>query len=378
MRDQEHHQLIQKAQTILIKVGTSILTDEKGRLDLKIFQKLARQIVYLKNNKKKVALVSSGAIASGLHQLGYQHRPQQIVDLQACAAVGQPTLFHHYEKAFSRHKVSLAQILITREDLENRRRYINAKNTLQALLNRNVLPIINENDTVMVEEIKVGDNDNLAALMTNLVEADLLIILTDCDGLYTEDPRVHKDAKLISLIQHAEKYSFEKSLKTATRMTTIGGMETKIKAVQTATHFGVPSIIANGHDPHVIKKIMEGSNTGTLFLSDQTPLAARKHWIGYVLKANGSVTVDAGAAEALIDGKKSLLPSGIISIQGSFGMGDVVNIMNLEGKKIGCGIVTYNAEELNKIKKTKSSDIQKILGYKYTDEAIHRDDLVIL
>ncbi len=370
---------LKKNSTWVIKVGSSILTNPQGALDPKIFQSLVNDVAYLRKLGYRVILVSSGSIACGMYKLGFKKKPHLIPQKQAIAAAGQITLMNYYEKAFSRQKIQVAQILITRDDLANRKRYINARHAIHELLNFGLVPIINENDTVSVDEIKVGDNDNLSALVTNLVEADLLVILTDQDGLYTADPRVDKNAEKIPLIENLN----EKLLGFATdtlRPGSTGGMATKLQAAEKAARFGVPTIITSGKIKGTLRRIADEKEVGTLILPKESHnrLNRRKHWITFTLNPVGQIMVDAGAKDVLTQKGKSLLPSGIKKVVGDFHIGDPVDLLVDGEKPFARGLVGYSSSEIEKIKGVKTSEIEKVLGYKYLDEVIHRDDLAVL
>jgi glutamate 5-kinase len=363
---------------IVIKIGSSILSKEGTGLHPARFKSLVAQVAQLMERKVKVILVSSGAIAAGMHRLGLARQPVVIPQKQAIAAAGQTALMHEYEKAFAKHGLFAAQILLTRDDLTNRRRFLNARHAITELLRWNIVPIINENDTVAVHEIKVGDNDNLSALVTNLVESDLLMILTDIDGVYDVDPRVDSRAQRIRLIENIDD-KMKKAGGDTLRAGSTGGMRTKLEAGEKAAHYGVATLILDGKEPKVIARALAGEDLGTLILPRiENRLSARKHWLAYTLQAAGSLVVDAGAREALCLKGKSLLPSGIRDCEGHFSVGDPVDL-SLEGEKpFARGLTGYSSEELRKIMGHKSGEIEKILGYKYFDEVVHRDDLVIL
>jgi glutamate 5-kinase len=368
---------LKKARRIVIKVGSSLLADPEGGLQDKAFSRLARSFVALKAGQKlEVVLVSSGAVACGMKKMGFKKRPHAIAELQACAAVGQSSLIQAYEKAFAKKALHAAQVLLTRDDLENRRRYLNAKHTLNKLLEKNIIPIVNENDTVAVEEIKVGDNDTLAAFVSSLVDADLLILLTDCDGLYTGDPHNDKQAKRIALVENIDRKTTKMAAGTSWE-TRIGGMQTKVEAARMAGRVGIPTVIADGNVTSVVEKIVKGEDKGTLFLPSKS-LKARKHWIAFASKTKGRLTLDAGAVDALVKKKRSLLATGIKLVKGNFSNGDAVDVLNHRGKLVARGLSTYSSEELEQIKGCKSQEIEKILGYRYGDAVINRDDLVIV
>ncbi len=362
---------------IVVKIGSNLLTDSAGRINHRRIGSLADEISELTHSSIEVVMVSSGAIASGLRKLGLKSKPKEIRKKQATAAVGQPLLMWVYEKYFLKHKKHIAQILLTRDDLSDRIRYINAKNTILTLLEMGVIPIINENDTVATDEIKFGDNDQLAALVSGLVEANRLIILSDVDGLYTGDPKKDPNAKII---RHVKEFS--KEIETIAKPTSTGygtgGMYSKVLAAKKATSFGVPVHIISGRKAGHIKAVLEGKEIGTFFEPVKERVTSRKGWIAYATRSKGNLYIDDGAVKALIRNGKSLLASGIKKVEGDFDVGDAVYCINEQGEKIAKGLVNYSSCELKLIKGKKSSEIEKILGYKYSDEVIHRDNMVIL
>jgi len=373
---EQRKELLKGVNRVVIKVGSAVLTEE-GALHRPTIFRLSEEIAFLKKKGFHIALVSSGAIAAGLGKLGIKKKPETIPQKQAVAAIGQGRLIQVYEEAFDRYDLKVAQILLTRDDLTHRGRYLNARNTLTTLLNWGIIPIINENDTVAVEEIKFGDNDNLSALITHLIDGDLLIILTDLEGLYNRDPRQDPQAELIPvvekvdgpIIRYTSLYSGEWGL---------GGMRTKIKAARMVTLQGTPVIIANGRREGVLKEIIKGKPWGTLFLPQKQSLSRRKHWIAYTLKPRGEIILDEGARRALVEKGKSLLPSGIVAVQGRFGVGSCVGCLDQEGRRVAKGLVNYSSSDLEKIKGLKTSEIEKRLEFKQSDEAIHRDNLVVI
>jgi len=369
--------ILEKVRRIVVKVGSSILASVEKGLNHEVFSHLTKEISELKRQGYEIVLVSSGAIAAGMEKLGYKTRPQSITQKQATAAVGQSRLMNIYEGYFSRYQQMVAQILLTHDDLSHRRRFLNARNTLLTLLELGIIPIINENDTVVVEEIKFGDNDNLSALITNLIEADLLIILTDIDGLCDADPRDHPQAKCISLIEDIDVDLGAMIGKTTSEMS-VGGMVSKIQAARKTSRFGIPTVVACGTKKEVLHQILKGKEIGTLILPKMETLSSRKHWIAFNLKSKGDVVVDEGAKKAIVLKGKSLLPSGVLEVRGSFGRGDSVSCLGPRGKDFARGLVNYSAQELDKIKGLRSEQIERALGYKYSDEVIHRDDLVVL
>ena len=367
--------LLSAVRRAVIKVGSGVLTAEDG-LNKRIINELTREICGLRGKGIEVILVSSGAIASGLRKIGMTKRPDSISQKQAVAAVGQSSLMMAYEKAFGRHGQKVAQILITRDDFNNRSRYLNARNTIFTLLSWKIVPIINENDTVVFEEIKLGDNDNLSAMITDLTDAQLLINLTDLDGLFDKDPRQHRDAKLIRTVEKVDREILRYASSIPGFLGT-GGMASKIKAGQKVALGGVPTIIANGVKRGVLTRIFEGKEVGTLFLPHGLNLCSRKRWIAFTRAPKGEIVVDKGAERALLKGGKSLLPSGIKAVKGNFSMGDSVSIRSEKGKELAVGMVNYYSGDVKKMMGLKSGEIESVLGYKHDDEVIHRDNLVI-
>jgi glutamate 5-kinase len=368
---------LEKARRIVVKVGSSILASVERGLHHEVFSQLAKEISELKRQGYEIVLVSSGAIAAGMEKLGYKTRPQSITQKQATAAVGQSRLMNIYESYFSRHQQMVAQILLTHDDLSHRRRFLNARNTLLTLLELGIIPIINENDTVVVDEIKVGDNDNLSALVTNLIEADLLIILTNIDGLCDGDPRLNPNARCIPLVEDID-VDMGKIVGGTKSAMSVGGMVSKIQAAKKASRFGIPTAIASGTRKEVLHQILRGKEIGTLILPKATTLSSRKHWIAFNLNPKGDIIVDDGAKKAIVQRGKSLLPSGVVKVRGEFDRGDSVSCLGPRGKEFARGLVNYSASELERIKGLKTEQIEKVLGYKYSDEVIHRDDLVVL
>ncbi|MDR3392616.1 MAG: glutamate 5-kinase [Sulfuriferula sp.] len=365
------------AQRIVIKVGSAIVTNDGRGLDHAALAKWSYQIAQLMEMGKEVVLVSSGAVAEGMQRLGWAQRPSSIHELQAAAAVGQMGLVQAYETSFRQHRIHTAQVLLTHEDLADRTRYLNALSTLRTLLKLKVVPIINENDTVVTEEIRFGDNDTLGALVANLIEADVLVILTDQAGLYTADPRQHPDATLVSQAQAGD-LTLEQMAGGAGSGISRGGMLTKILAAKRAAHSGAHTIIASGREDNVLIRLAQGEAIGTQLIAASTPLSARKTWLADHLQVRGKLIVDAGAAKALsIDGK-SLLPIGVTAVEGDFARGEVVACITAEGKLIARGLVNYAANEARRIIGLPTSQIETTLGYIDEAELIHRDNLVAL
>jgi glutamate 5-kinase len=366
-----------KARRIVVKVGSSILASVDKGLHYEVFSRLTKEISDLKRQGCEIVLVSSGAIAAGMEKLGYKTRPQAITQKQATAAVGQTRLMNIYEDYFSRYQQMVAQVLLTHDDLSHRRRFLNARNTLLTLLELGIIPIINENDTVAVDEIKFGDNDNLSALITNLIGADLLVILTDIDGLCDSDPRVNPNARCIFLVEDIDG-DIEGIVGETKNEMSVGGMISKIQAARKASRFGIPTVVARGTKDGILHQILKGKEIGTLILPKGEALSSRKHWIAFNPKPKGDLIVDEGAKKAVVQKGKSLLPSGVVRIKGSFDRGDLVTCVGPRGKEFARGLVNYSASELEKIKGLRSNEIEITLGYKYSDEVIHRDDLVVL
>ncbi len=363
------------ARRIVVKVGSNVLTRDRG-LNLPVVYALSGQISDLMDAGLEVILVSSGALASGMKKIGLDRRPDEIPKRQAVSAVGQAGLIMEYERAFNVYGRKVAQILFTSEDLDDRQRYLNGRNTLNTLIDWQIVPVINENDTVMVEEIKVGDNDNLAAMITLLMDADLLILLTDIDGLYTRDPRIHADAQFIPELATLDS-EIEKMASDIPGPLGRGGMSSKIKAARKVTAAGVPVVIANGGRPDVLRTLMKGDETGTFFIPRKERLASRKSWIAYTLKPKGAIHIDPGAADAIIGNGKSLLPSGIVGVSGDFQKGAPVTLKTEADREIGAGLVNYSAADIRKIMGLKTSAVEQCLGEKPYDEVIHRDNLAL-
>ncbi len=369
--------IVSKARRIVVKIGSQILSSVNGIEEGKI-RGLVGDLAVLHNAGKEVVVVSSGAVAAGMTRLGLTERPRTIPQKQALAAVGQIKLMALYERYFSEFQKSVAQLLLTHEDLSNRKRYLNAKHTLQTLFDSSIIPIVNENDTVAVEEMKFGDNDHLSSLVATLMEADLLVMLSDVDGVFDRDPRLFPDAQLIPLISDLKQYKRKVGATTQGPYGT-GGMASKIEAAEKAAASGIPTIIANGLGTATLPTVFDvKEEIGTLILPEGTRLANRKHWIAYNLKPSGEIVVDPGAYEALVKKKKSLLPSGLKEVRGSFGVGECVRCLDAEGREFARGLVNYSAHELERIKGLRTNGIEKVLGYKVYDEIIHRDDLVLL
>lgn len=371
------HSVLTQARRWIIKVGSSLVTNDGKGLDQSALSRWASEIAALRAQGCQVILVSSGAIAEGMTRLGFASRPTAINELQACAAVGQMGLVQSYESKFSELGIKTAQVLLTHADLAFRDRYLNARNTLLTLLDLGVVPIINENDTVVTDEIKVGDNDTLGALVANLVDADCLVILTDQKGLYTADPRKDSSAEFVS-VARAGDLALETMAGGAGSAIGKGGMLTKILAAKRACSSGAHTAIASGREDRVLQRLLAGESIGTLLVAETGKIAARKQWLSDHLQTRGRVVIDQGAARALVGGGKSLLPVGVIEVSGEYGRGEVISIFDTEGNELARGITNYASAESRLIARKPSSEIQTILGYEEGPELIHRDNLVLV
>lgn len=369
--------VLTQCKRIVVKVGSSLVTNQGAGLDLDALGDWARQIAALNTGGREVVLVSSGAIAEGMQRLGWSTRPTSIHDLQAAAAVGQMGLVQAYESCFRKHGLHAAQVLLTHADLANRERYLNARTTLTTLLSLRVIPIINENDTVVTDEIKFGDNDTLGALVTNLIDADVLIILTDQSGLYTADPRKVPGATLVSEAQAGD-LQLESMAGGAGSQIGRGGMITKILAAKRAARSGAHTVIASGNERDVLLRLMQGEAIGTLLTAPTLSLAARKQWLADHLQVAGKLVLDSGAIKALRSEGKSLLPIGVKNVFGEFERGAVVACVGEDGSDIARGLTNYNADEARRIARHASQEIEALLGYGGEEEIIHRDNLVLL
>lgn len=381
MADQLAHKraLLPRVRRVVIKIGSSILSGPTG-IDRSHIASLVGEIAALRRQPYQIVLVSSGAVAAGMTRLGLRERPKTVPAKQAAAAVGQIRLMALYDECFSTHGQPVAQILLTHDDLANRRRYINARHTFEELLQAEVLPIVNENDSVAVEEVQFnfGDNDNLSAIVATLVGADLLVILSDVAGLYTADPRDTPDAAPVALVEdiapEIQAYAGKGSGPLGK-----GGMASKLQAARKANDAGIACLIADGRHAGILPQVFDPTRSiGTLFLATGDRLSRRKHWIAHTLKPAGSVTVDQGACDAILRGGRSLLPKGITAVAGHFGAGECVSCLNPTGAEFARGLVNYSAAELQRIKGLHSGAIEETLQYKVSDEVIHRDDLVLL
>jgi glutamate 5-kinase len=366
-----------KSRRIVVKIGSSLITNAGAGLDRDAIADWVRQIAELRRRGIETLVVSSGAIAEGMKRLGWNRRPHAVSELQAAAAVGQMGLVQMWESCFSEVGLHTAQVLLTHDDLGDRRRYLNARSTLKSLVALGVVPIINENDTVVVDEIKLGDNDTLGALVTNLIEADALVILTDQEGLYSADPRKSPEAKLVSR-GAAGDAALEAMAGGAGSAIGRGGMLTKVHAAKRAARSGANTAIAWGRERDVLVRLFAGESIGTLLVAETAPVAARKQWLADHLKPSGRITLDAGAVKALVADGKSLLAIGATAVDGSFERGEVVSIAGPDGREIARGLVNYGAAETARILRKPTTEIESVLGYIAEPELIHRDNLVVL
>lgn len=374
MKDRQ--QLAQTSRWV-VKIGSALLTADGRGLDREAIGAWVGQIAELARQGKEIVLVSSGSVAEGMSRLGWSERPHALYELQAAAAVGQMGLVEAYETHFQQHGMHTAQILLTHDDLADRQRYLNARSTLRTLLSLGVVPVINENDTVTVDEIRFGDNDTLAALVANLVVADHLVILTDQRGLYNRDPRQHADAELVQEGQAGDPQLLAMAGGTGGRLGR-GGMLTKVQAAARAARSGTATTIVSGREPEVLSRLAQGESLGTLLHPAQEPMLARKRWLAGHLQVRGSLRIDAGAARVLKESGKSLLPVGVTAVQGRFERGELVECLGPDGVAVARGLVNYNAEDARRILGQSSDRIESVLGYVVEPELIHRDNLVLV
>lgn len=371
----EERKLAARARLVVVKIGSGVLTGPAG-LNTAVIQGIADQVSQARASGRRFVIVSSGAVAAGFMKMGFDSRPQTVLEKQACAAIGQASLVLAWETAFAVGGGKTAQVLLTADDLANRRRYLNASNTLATLLKWNVIPIVNENDTVVVKEIKLGDNDTLAGQVSLLLGADLMVNLTDIDGLYDRDPRRDENARLIPLVRSVTR-KIESMASATPGAIGAGGMHTKVRAARQAAQRGVPTIIASGKGERALLDILEGREVGTLFMPADHKIRSRKGWIAFSSKVKGSVSVDAGAVRALSQKGKSLLPSGLTGVSGRFGQGEAIEVLGPDGTQAAIGLTNYSAEELTKLLGCQTCDIASRLGYKTADEVIHRDNMAV-
>ncbi|CUH97463.1 Glutamate 5-kinase [Propionispora sp. 2/2-37] len=365
------------AKRLVVKIGTSTLTHETGKMNFFRIEKLVRELSDLANQGKEIILVTSGAVSAGMERLGIKERPRTIPEKQAVAAIGQGILMHTYEKLFGEYGQIVAQVLLTREDSVKRTRYTNSRNTLLTLLAMGVIPIINENDAVAIDELKIGDNDTLSAMVASIVDADILIILSDIEGVFTDNPQKNPNAQLIQEITDITPQIEALSDEPGTLRGT-GGMYTKIQAGKIATNSGVTMIIASGARDGVLREILSGAKVGTIFISKENRLQIRKRWLAFGARIYGSVMVDQGCEQALLSEGSSLLAAGIIQVDGEFGQGKTISIVTPLGREIARGLVNYNAKEIRRIMGKHTNEIAAILGSKPYDEVIHRDNMALL
>lgn len=378
LNNEASREALKKAKRIVIKVGTSTITYANGKRNFSQIDRLAREISDLQNQGKEMILVTSGAVAVGVDRMGLPGKPKTIPGKQAAAAVGQGVLMHTYEKFFADYGQIVAQVLITKTEAIDRHRYTNTRNTFMELMRQRVIPIVNENDVVALDELKIGDNDNMSALVAGIVDADLVIILSDVDGLYTANPQTHPDAVIVPEVAEITP-EIEASAGGVGSARGTGGMATKIQAAKAATSSGIHLVIASGTEKNAITRVLQGEELGTLFVSRENRLQFRKRWLAFGAKIAGSIVVDDGCAEAIRKaGGCSILPAGVFTVQGEFLPGSTVSVIDKDAHELARGLVHYSSAELEQIKGCNSGEIANILGHKNFDEVIHRDDLVIL
>lgn len=378
MNNEASREALKKAKRIVIKVGTSTITYANGKRNFSQIDRLAREISDLQNQGKEMILVTSGAVAVGVDRMGLPGKPKTIPGKQAAAAVGQGVLMHTYEKFFADYGQIVAQVLITKTEAIDRHRYTNTRNTFMELMRQRVIPIVNENDVVALDELKIGDNDNMSALVAGIVDADIVIILSDVDGLYTANPQTHPDAVIVPEVAEITP-EIEASAGGVGSARGTGGMATKIQAAKAATSSGIHLVIASGTEKNAITRVLQGEELGTLFVSRENRLQFRKRWLAFGAKIAGSIVVDDGCAKAIRKaGGCSILPAGVFTVQGEFLPGSTVSVIDKDAHELARGLVHYSSAELEQIKGCNSGEIANILGHKNFDEVIHRDDLVIL
>lgn len=378
LNNEASREALKKAKRIVIKVGTSTITYANGKRNFSQIDRLAREISDLQNQGKEMILVTSGAVAVGVDRMGLPGKPKTIPGKQAAAAVGQGVLMHTYEKFFADYGQIVAQVLITKTEAIDRHRYTNTRNTFMELMRQRVIPIVNENDVVALDELKIGDNDNMSALVAGIVDADLVIILSDVDGLYTANPQTHPDAFIVPEVAEITP-EIEASAGGVGSARGTGGMATKIQAAKAATSSGIHLVIASGTEKNAITRVLQGEDLGTLFVSRENRLQFRKRWLAFGAKIAGSIVVDDGCAKAIRKaGGCSILPAGVFAVQGEFLPGSTVSVIDKDAHELARGLVHYSSAELEQIKGCNSGEIANILGHKNFDEVIHRDDLVIL
>ena len=370
--------ILKQARRVVVKVGSSSITYSNGKRNFAAMERMIRELSDLQNQGKEMILVSSGAVAVGMDRMGLPKKPATIPGKQACAAVGQGVLMHTYEKIFAEYGQVVAQVLLTKTEAIDRQRYTNARNTFMELLKQRVIPIVNENDVVALEELKIGDNDNMSALVAGIVDADLVILLSDIDGLYTDNPRTNPEAKLIPLVTEITP-EIEASAGGVGSTVGTGGMMTKLQAAKAAVNSGIHLVICDSTEKNAVTRILNGEEIGTLFLSKENRLQFRKRWLAFGADIKGSIIVDEGCTKAIRKaGGCSILPAGISAVIGKFEPGSSISVIDLNGHELARGLTHYSSEELQQIKGCKTTEIEALLGHKHYDEVIHRDDLVIL
>ncbi|MDD2206623.1 MAG: glutamate 5-kinase [Aminobacterium sp.] len=368
---------LKSCKRVVIKVGTSTVTHSTGKINLLRMETLAREISDLQSSGRDVCLISSGAVGAGVGKINFPDRPKTLPEKQALAAIGQGRLVHMYEKFFSEYGKTVAQVLLTRDVFSNRLRYLNARHTLLTLFDFAVVPIINENDTVAVDEIKFGDNDTLSAMVSCLIDADLLIILSDIDGLFSDDPRINPEAHLLPVVEEVSQELLAHSRTKGSKHSS-GGMFTKLAAARIVMTSGIPMIIANNKEPNILRRLLDGENLGTLFLPSGEPVQARKQWIAFGSTPHGRIVVDDGAAEAVRNRGKSLLPSGVVAVEGNFSRGEVVSIFDGSKVEIARGMVNFSSDEIAIIAGHHTDEIEALLGNTDYDEIVHRNNLALI
>ena len=365
---------IKSARLVVLKIGSQVMLDDKGRIDRRFFDSLAQTVAGLSSQGRKVVIVSSGAIANGLAQLPGLKKNLTMPEKQAVAALGQPILMQHYQRAFAKYKLPVGQVLLTHEDFSIRGRYLNSRNTLEEMQSLGIVPVINENDTVAVEEIRFGENDQLAALVAVMMQADLLVVLSVVLGLCDCDPTENPDAEVIPIVRSLDRKLFE-CVGEGKSKAGSGGMKSKVAAAGVAGAAGIPTFIGSGKDPAVLRRLFEGKINGSLVLPQGEKLKGLKHWLLFAGKPKGELKIDKGAARALAEMNKSLLPIGLLDVKGKFSAGELVAVVDEQGREVAKGLVNYGADDLKKIKGRRSDEIAKVLGAKDYDEVIHRDNL---
>jgi glutamate 5-kinase len=363
------------AKRVVLKIGTSVLIDEDKKIGTAMIHNLARQVRAIRATGVEVIIVSSGAIACGMEAIGLKKKPKEIEKRQALASIGQVALMKMYMETFAKEGIKVGQVLLTHEDIKSKSRCLNLMNTLNCLLSMEIVPVINENDALSFTEIKFGDNDNLSALIAQISDTDLLLLLSDVAGLYDKDPTKHPDATMIPVVTKIDS-SIERLAGGTRSEKSTGGMVSKLEAARKAANYGIPTRIVRGDIGNVVRRVLEGEEIGTLFLP-QKKMTRGKWWTAYAYKVRGRITIDKGAERAIVHNGKSLLPSGVLSSEGDFRRGECVEMSTGEGRVIGRGISNYSSPDISEIKGLKSTDIEKKLGYKYAEEVIHRDNMVV-